>query len=147
MKMIPSSLPCCSHEAVVQCIWRATRVCRPRHIRPPCAITFHLPAVCQDFRHKIQNFPMSMNSVDQVNVNLRTNFLYIRRFGSFFFVHVTIEKLPKQRLYEKFVCKMLMKLTTGKRQFYWRLFVWKCSAQLFSNCNFLAEEYHCKSCS
>ena len=62
------SLPCCSHEAVVQCIWRATRVCRPPHIRPPCATTFHLPAVCRDSRHKIQNFPMSMNLVDQLSV-------------------------------------------------------------------------------
>ena len=62
------SLPCCSHEAVVQCIWRATRVCRPPHIRPPCATTFHLPAACRDSRHKIQNFPMSMSLVDQLSV-------------------------------------------------------------------------------
>jgi hypothetical protein len=59
---------CCSHEAVVQCIWRATRVCRHPHIRHPCATTFHLRAVCRDYRHKIQNFPMSMNSVDPLSV-------------------------------------------------------------------------------
>jgi len=40
-------------------------------------------------------------------------FSYKRHFGSFFYVHVTREKLPKRRSYEKFVRKMLMKLTTG----------------------------------
>ncbi len=39
------------------------------------------------------------------------NFLYEPRFVSFYFVHVTRKKLPKQRSYEKFVRKMLMKLT------------------------------------
>jgi len=34
-------------------------------------------------------------------------------FGSFFYVHVTREKLAKQRSYENFVSKMLMKLTTS----------------------------------
>jgi len=38
-------------------------------------------------------------------------FLYKHWFGSFFYVHVTRGKLPKQCSYEKFVCKMLMKLT------------------------------------
>jgi len=33
--------------------------------------------------------------------------------GNFFYLHVTREKLPKQRSYEKFVRKMLMKLTTN----------------------------------
>ncbi len=33
---------------------------------------------------------------------------------SFFYVLVTREKLPKQNLYEKFVNKMLMKLTKGE---------------------------------
>jgi len=37
--------------------------------------------------------------------------LYERRFGSFFYIHVTGEKLPKRRLYKKFPRKMLMKLT------------------------------------
>jgi len=43
----------------------------------------------------------------------RTNFLYEHCLGSFFYVHVAREKLPKQGSYEKFVRKMLMKLTTG----------------------------------
>ncbi len=38
----------------------------------------------------------------------------LHHFGSFFYVHVTREKLPKRRLYKKFVHKMLMKLTKGK---------------------------------
>jgi hypothetical protein len=45
---------------------------------------------------------------------LRTIFSYDCCYGSFFCVHVTREKLPKQRLYKKFVHKMLMKLTTVK---------------------------------
>jgi len=40
-------------------------------------------------------------------------FLYKRCFVSFFYVHVTREKLMKQHLYEKIVHKMLMKLNTG----------------------------------
>ncbi len=42
---------------------------------------------------------------------LRTNFLYEHRFGSFFYVHVTREKLPKPFSYEKRSGIMLMKLT------------------------------------
>jgi hypothetical protein len=34
-------------------------------------------------------------------------------FWQLFYIHVTREKLPKHRLYEKFVCKMLMKLTAA----------------------------------
>jgi len=48
--------------------------------------------------------------VNFINI-LRTNFSYECRFGSFFYLHVTRKKLPKQRSYEKFVSKMLMKLT------------------------------------
>ncbi len=44
---------------------------------------------------------------------LCSNFSNEHHFGSFFYVHVTREKLPKQRLYEKFARKMLMKLTTS----------------------------------
>jgi len=40
-----------------------------------------------------------------------TNFSYEHRFGSFFYVHVTREKLPKQRSYEKYAHIMLIKLT------------------------------------
>ncbi len=54
-------------------------------------------------RHLVSNF---------IDI-LQTNFSYERCFGSFFYVHVTSKKLPKQHLYEKFVLKMLMKLTTG----------------------------------
>ncbi len=51
--------------------------------------------------------------VNFINI-LHTIFLYERQFGSFFYVHVTREKLPKQRLFEKFVRKMLMKLIIGQ---------------------------------
>jgi len=44
---------------------------------------------------------------------LNTNFSYECLFGSFFYLHVSREKLPKQRLYKKFVRKMLMKCTIG----------------------------------
>jgi len=39
------------------------------------------------------------------------NFMYESLFGSFFYLHVTREKLLKRRLYKKFAHKMLMKLT------------------------------------
>ncbi len=52
--------------------------------------------------------------VNFINI-LCMNFLYEHHFGSFFYVHVTREKLPKEREYKKFVRKMLMKLTTGGR--------------------------------
>ncbi len=42
---------------------------------------------------------------------LRANFTYESLIGSFFYLHVTREKLPKRHLYEKFAHKMLMKLT------------------------------------
>ncbi len=45
-------------------------------------------------------------------------FSYEHHFGSFFYVHVTREKLPKQCSYEKFVRKMLVKLTTVELPFY-----------------------------
>ncbi len=48
---------------------------------------------------------------------LRTIFLYERHFGSFFYVHETREKLPKQHWYKKFAGKMLMKLTPAVRYF------------------------------
>jgi len=41
-------------------------------------------------------------------------FLYKHCFGSFFYLHVAREKLPKRRLYEKFARKMLMKLTPNQ---------------------------------
>ncbi len=42
-----------------------------------------------------------------------TFYIRIFRFSSFFYVHVTREKLPKQSTYEKFARIMLMKLTEG----------------------------------
>jgi len=50
--------------------------------------------------------------VNFINI-LLTNFSYEHRFGSFFYVHVTREKLPKQRLYKKRGRIMLMKLTAS----------------------------------
>ncbi len=43
--------------------------------------------------------------VNFINV-LRTRFLYELCFGSFFYIHGTIEKLPKQCSYKKFVQKI-----------------------------------------
>ncbi len=54
--------------------------------------------------------------VNFINI-LRTNFMYESLFGSFFYLHVTREKLPKRCSYLKFVCKMLIKLTPGCRCF------------------------------
>jgi hypothetical protein len=54
--------------------------------------------------------------VNFINI-LHKKFLYECRFGSFFYVHVTSEKLPKQHSYKKFVRKMLIKLTTGHGRF------------------------------
>ncbi len=53
-----------------------------------------------------QNYPV----VNFINV-LRANFMYKSLFGSFFYLHVTREKLLKRRLYKKCGRKMLMKLT------------------------------------
>jgi len=55
---------------------------------------------------------MRLSGVNFINI-LRSNSLYERCFGSFFYEHVTREKLLKQHSYRKFVHKMLMKLTTG----------------------------------
>ncbi len=50
--------------------------------------------------------------VNFINI-LHTNFSYKHCFGSFFYVHVTKEKLPKQCSYKKNVRNMLMKLSLG----------------------------------
>jgi len=42
------------------------------------------------------------------------HFSFKRHFGSFFYVHVTREKLTKLLLNKKFVRKMVMELTTGQ---------------------------------
>jgi len=59
--------------------------------------------------HTLRRTPV----VNFINI-LHTNFLYERRFSSFFYVHVTREKLPKRHSYKKFARKMLMKLTPGR---------------------------------
>jgi len=59
----------------------------------------------------------SDSGADFINVK-RTNFLYERRFGSFYYVHVIRRKLPKQRSYEKFARLTLMKLTAGQQNLF-----------------------------
>ncbi len=53
--------------------------------------------------------------VNFINVK-RTNFLYERCFGSFYYVHVTRKKLSKQCSYEKFARLTLVKWTAGITQ-------------------------------
>ncbi len=64
--------------------------------------------------------------VNFINI-LRTNFSYKHSFGSFSLVTCTYKKLPKWRLYKKFVCKMLMKLTAGLRGLECRTANWRTS--------------------
>jgi len=52
-------------------------------------------------------------AVNFINVIL-THFSYERRFGSFYYLHVTRKKLPKQCWHEKFVRIMLMKVTPDR---------------------------------
>jgi len=64
------------------------------------------------YRHDLfvlQNLSTSQG-VNFINVK-RANFSYEHHFGSFYYVHVTREKLPKQRSYKKFASITLMKLT------------------------------------
>ncbi len=56
---------------------------------------------------------ITREGVNFINVN-HANFLYEHRFRSFYYVHITREKLPKQHLYKKFACIMLMKLTIDR---------------------------------
>jgi len=44
------------------------------------------------------------------------NIFYERYFGSFFYIHVTREKLPKRRSYVKVARIMLVKLTPGEER-------------------------------
>jgi len=55
---------------------------------------------------------IKLPGVNFINI-LCTNFLYECCFGSFFYIHVTREKLPKRHLYKKFVRKILMKFKVG----------------------------------
>ncbi len=61
--------------------------------------------------------------------SFRTNII----LAVFFSVHVTREKLPKQRSYENFVRKMLMKLTTGAHWMDLRNSGWQLSLHFPSN--------------
>jgi len=58
------------------------------------------------------NVAKAISFVNFINI-LRMIFLYEHSFSSFFYVHVTREKLPKQRSYEKQVRITLMKLTAA----------------------------------
>ncbi len=72
--------------------------------------------------------------VNFINV-LRANFTNKSLFGSFFYLHVTREKLLKRRLYITFACKMLMKLTPWEINtiFYWiKYHLLKTCSHLFS---------------
>jgi hypothetical protein len=60
------------------------------------------------FKHVDETDP----SVNFINIK-HTNFSYKRHFGSFYYVHVTRKKLPKQCSYEKFARLTLMKSTAG----------------------------------
>jgi len=60
------------------------------------------------------------SAVNFINI-LRTNFLYQCRFDSFFYVHVTREKMPKQLSYQKRMHITLMKLTPEDLFFFPRL--------------------------
>ncbi len=53
-----------------------------------------------------------VSGVNFINVK-HANFLYESLFGSFFYLNVTREKLPKRHSYKKFSRLMLMKLTAG----------------------------------
>jgi len=68
-----------------------------------------------------ESYTLRSLGVNFINV-LGTNFSYEHCFSSFFYVHVTREKLLKQRSYEKFASKMLTKLTpdwpTKLRKYY-----------------------------
>ncbi len=44
-----------------------------------------------------------------------SSIFYVQIFWQLFYVHVTKEKLPKRHSYEKFVRKMLMKLTPDRK--------------------------------
>jgi len=70
--------------------------------------------VPQNLDFRIFDWPVNWPIVNFINI-LRANFLYKSLFGSYFYLFVTREKLPKRRSYEKFARKMLMKLTPCKR--------------------------------
>jgi hypothetical protein len=59
-------------------------------------------------------FALLGSGVNFISVK-RTNFSYERHFGSFFYVHTYVKKLPKKLLsYKKRARKTLMKLTEAR---------------------------------
>jgi hypothetical protein len=62
---------------------------------------------------------MKLTPVVNFNNIKRTNFLYKRRFSSFYYVHVTRKKLPKWRSYKKFVRFYVDEIDTWK---FWRIY-------------------------
>ncbi len=73
----------------------------------------HYQATSYSLVDILQKSFYSLPVVNFINI-LRVNFKYKSLFSSFFYLHVTREKLPKRRLYKKFAQKMLMKLTPDK---------------------------------
>jgi len=67
-----------------------------------------MPKVPCNLDHKQPNFHHP--AVNFINV-LLANFTYKSLFGSFFYLHLTREKLLKRHWHKKFAKKMLMKLT------------------------------------
>jgi len=62
---------------------------------------------------RLQKCDININSVVNCINILRVHFSYKSASRSFFYLHVTIEKLLKRLLYEQGTHKMLMKLTPG----------------------------------
>jgi len=63
-------------------------------------------------KHNFDSSHSTPSTCSQFHQHFTYKFFVRTSFQQLFYVHVTREKLLKQRLYEKFVCKMLMKLTT-----------------------------------
>ncbi len=65
---------------------------------------------------RLKSSKSSRQRVNFINI-IRMPFSFECHFGSFFYLLAAREKLPKQRLYTKFVCIMLMKLTKNVSNF------------------------------
>jgi len=68
--------------------------------------------------HTLSSKCHAMPVVNFINI-LPANFTYKSLFCSFFYLHVTREKLQKRRSYKKLVHKMLMKLTPCAISWFW----------------------------
>ncbi len=64
------------------------------------------------FNSRLEPIFVTTPGVNVINI-LRTNFLYANHFGSFFYIQVTREKLPKHYSHKKFELLTLMKLTVA----------------------------------